>query len=66
MIISALLLFFGVLVSILIAGILLSSNNDFYFGADCIARHCQMGADIFINVAKVHSFVGMQLSILER
>ena len=66
MIFSALLLFFGVSVSILTAGILLSSNNDFYFGADGIARHRQMGDDIFINVAEVHSFVGMQRSILER
>lgn len=37
MIISALLLFFGVSISILTAGILLSSNNDFYFGDDSIA-----------------------------
>ena len=66
LIFSALLLFFFVSVSILTAGRLLSGKNDFDFGADGIARHCQMGADVFINVAEVHSFIGMQRRIFER
>lgn len=45
---------------------MLSGNNDFESGADGIARIRQMGEDILIYVAEVHSLVGMHRHILER